>query len=55
VVLRCDLGRPVTRTWHTGVALRVALPRGTYRMRVYAHDLAGNPQSATKSGALTVY
>jgi hypothetical protein len=55
VVLRCDLGRPVTRTWHTGAALRVTLPRGTYRMRAYAHDLAGNPQSATKSGTLTVY
>ncbi len=55
VVLRCDLGRPVTRTWRTGAACRMTLPRGTYRMRVYAHDLAGNPQSATKSGTLMVY
>ena len=55
VVWRVDLGRPVTRTWCTGAAQRVTLPRGTYRMRVYAHDLAGNPQSATKSGTLTVH
>ena len=55
VVWRCDLGRPVTRTWRTGAAFRVTLPKGTYHMRVYAHDLAGNPQSATKSGTLTVY
>jgi len=55
VVWRCDLGRPVTRTWHAGAALPVTLPKGTYRMRVFAHDLAGNPQSGTKSGTLTVY
>ena len=55
VVWRCDLGRPVTCTWRTGAAFRVTLPKGTYRMRVYAHDLAGNPQSATKPGTLTVY
>jgi hypothetical protein len=55
VVWRCDLGRPVTRTWSTGGACRVTLPKGTYRMRVLAHDLAGNAQSSTKSAALTVY
>jgi len=55
VVLRCDLGHPATRTWHTGGACRVMLPKGTYRMRVLAHDLAGNAQSGTKSGTLTVY
>jgi hypothetical protein len=55
VVWRCDLGRPVTRTWSTGGACRVTLPKGTYRMRVFAHDLAGNAQSSTRSAALTVY
>ena len=54
-VQRYDLGRPPTRTWRTGTACIVRLPRSTYRMRVVAHDLAGNPQSATKSGTLTVY
>ena len=52
---RCDLGRPPTRTWRTGGACKVKLPKGAYRMRVLAHDLAGNPQSAAKSGTLTVY
>jgi hypothetical protein len=55
VVLRCDLGHPATRTWRTGGACRLTLPKGTYRMRVLAHDLAGNAQSGTKSGTLTVY
>ncbi len=55
VVWRCDLGQPVTRTWRTGGAWRVTLPKGTYRMRVLAHDLAGNAQSGTRSGTLTVY
>lgn len=55
VVWRCDLGRPVTRTWRTGGACRMTLPKGTYRMRVLAHDLAGNAQSGTRSGTLTVY
>jgi hypothetical protein len=54
-VWRCDLGRPTARAWHTAAAWRMTLPKGTYRMRVYAHDLAGNPQSGTKSGTLTVY
>ncbi|GEM_PF-4850144 len=52
---KCDLGRPPTRTWRTGGALLVTLPKGTYRMRVLAHDLAGNPQAGTMSGTLTVY
>jgi hypothetical protein len=55
VVWRCDLGQPATRMWRTGGAYRVTLPKGTYRMRVLAHDLAGNAQSGTKSGTLTVY
>jgi len=55
VVWRCDLGRPVTRAWRTGGACRMTLPKGTYRMRVLAHDLAGNAQSGTRSGTLTVY
>ena len=55
VVLRCDLGHPATRTWRTGGACRVTLPKGKYRMRVLAHDLAGNAQSGTRSGTLTVY
>jgi hypothetical protein len=55
VLLRCDLGQPPTRKWCTGAACQVPLPRGTYRMRVLAHDLAGNRQSATKSAALKVY
>jgi len=54
-VWRCDLGQPATRMWRTGGACRVTLPKGTYRMRVLAHDLAGNAQSGTKSGTLTVY
>lgn len=55
IVCRFSLGRPVTGTWHAGGACRVTLPKGTYKMRVLAHDLAGNAQSATKSGVLTVY
>ena len=55
VVYRCDLGRPVTRRWRTGGACRIDLPKGEYRMRILAHDLAGNAQSSTRSGTLTVY
>jgi hypothetical protein len=55
VVLRCGLGQARTHMWRTGGACRVTLPKGTYRMRVLAHDLAGNAQSGTKSGTLTVY
>ena len=55
VVLRCSLGQPATRAWRTGGACRMTLPKGTYHMRVLAHDLAGNAQSGTKSGTLTVY
>jgi hypothetical protein len=55
VVWRSSLGRPVTRMWRTGGASPMTLPRGTYRMQVLAHDLAGNAQSGTKSGTLTVY
>jgi hypothetical protein len=54
VVLRAGLGKPSTRVWHTGKGLVVDLPRGTYTMRVLAHDLAGNAQSKTKSGSLVV-
>jgi hypothetical protein len=50
-----NLGRPPTRAWRTGGACQVKLPKGKYRMCVLAHDLAGNAQSAAKSGALTVY
>ncbi len=50
-----DLGRPPTRAWRTAAACTVRLPRGSYRMRVLAHDLAGNPQAGTQSGTLTVY
>jgi hypothetical protein len=50
-----DLGRPPTRTWRTGGACSLTLAKGTYRMRVLAHDLAGNPQAGTRSGTLTVY
>ena len=53
-LVRYDLGRPPTRIWRTGGACTVSLPRGTYRMRVLAHDLAGNAQSGTKSAALPV-
>ena len=55
VVYRCDLGRPVTRMWRRGGACRIDLPKGAYRMRILAHDLAGNAQSSTRSGVLTVY
>jgi hypothetical protein len=54
VVHRHVLGRPSTRAWHTVSGCTVDLPRGTYKMRVLAHDLAGNAQSSTKSGVLTV-
>ena len=54
VVQRCVLGRPSTRAWHTVSGCTVDLPRGSYKMRVLAHDLAGNAQSSTKSGVLTV-
>ena len=50
-----DLGQPPTRTWRTAAGCVVRLPRGAYRMRVLAHDLAGNPQAGTQSGTLTVY
>ncbi len=52
---RYDLGRPPTRTWRTGGACTITLAKGAYRMRVLAHDLAGNPQAGTQSGTLTVY
>jgi len=52
---RYDLGGPPTRTWRTAAACTVSLPRGAYRMRVLAHDLAGNPQASAQSGTLTVY
>ena len=55
VVLKQDLGRPATRTWRTGAGFVVSLPRGTYKMRVLAHDLAGNAQASTRSGTLAVY
>jgi len=55
VVWRGALGQPPTRTWRTGAAWRVTLPKGVYRMIVYAHDLAGNAQSGTRSGTLTVH
>jgi hypothetical protein len=56
IVMRCDLGQPIMGSWRTGAACKVGLPRGTYRMRVFAHDLAGNSaQSAKTSGTLTVY
>ena len=55
VVLRGDLGQPITGAWRTGPVCKVRLPLGTYRMRVYAHDLAGNAQSSQASGTLTVY
>jgi hypothetical protein len=54
VVQRFLLGRPTTRTWHKAGGLTVTVSPGTYRMRVLAHDLAGNAQSSTKSGLLTV-
>jgi hypothetical protein len=55
VVLRRDLGQPLIGAWRTGAACRIRLPRGTYRMRVLAHDLAGNAQSVKTAGPLTVY
>jgi hypothetical protein len=54
VVLRCSLGKPQTRRWVNASGLVVNLAKGTYKMRVLAHDLAGNAQSSTKSGVLTV-
>ena len=54
-LLKYDLGRPPTRTWRTGGACTITLAKGAYRMRVLAHDLAGNPQAGTQSGTLTVY
>jgi hypothetical protein len=40
--------------WHTAPGWKISLPRGMYRMRVLAHDLAGNAQSSAQSGTLTV-
>jgi hypothetical protein len=54
VLLKVPLGKPTTRAWHTGIGLPVTLPKGVYKMRLLAHDLAGNAQSSTKSAALTV-
>jgi hypothetical protein len=54
VLLRCPLGKPATRTWVSGSGVVVSLPKGVYKMQVLAHDLAGNAQSSTKSGVLTV-
>ena len=54
VVLRSVLGTPATRRWVSSGGIAVDLPKGSYRMRVLAHDLAGNAQSSTKSGVLTV-
>jgi hypothetical protein len=54
VVLRYPLGKPATRTWVNGSGVVVSLPKGVYKMRVLAHDLAGNAQSSTKSGVLRV-
>ncbi len=54
VVLSHGLGQPVMHGWHTAPAWKISLPRGMYRMRVLAHDLAGNAQSSAQSGTLTV-
>jgi len=54
VVLSHGLGQPLMNGWHTAPAWKIILPRGTYRMRVLAHDLAGNAQSSAQSAALTV-
>jgi len=54
VVLRSFLGEPSMRTWQTGKGVTVDLPKGRYKMRVLAHDLAGNAQSSTRSAVLTV-
>jgi hypothetical protein len=54
IVLRYALGKPATRRWLNAAGVVVDLPAGTYKMRVLAHDLAGNAQSSTKSGVLTV-
>jgi hypothetical protein len=51
---RCVLGKPTTRTWHSAGGFTVKVPRGSYKMRVLAHDLAGNAQSSTRSAVLTV-
>ena len=55
LVLARDLGRPLTRIWRASPAFPVKIPRGTYKMSVLAHDLAGAAQSGTRSGMLTVY
>ena len=53
-VARYDLGRPATRAWRTGTGLVITLPKGSYKMVVLAHDLAGNPQGSVKSARLVV-
>jgi hypothetical protein len=55
VVLRQSLGQPATNAWRTGPTIVVALPKGSYKLRVLAHDLAGSAQSSTQSGTLTVF
>jgi len=54
VVLRQFLGGPRTNEWHGSPACTVRLVRGTYRMKVLASDLAGNPQSEAVAGRLNV-
>ncbi len=54
VVLKSSLGQPVTGAWLTAPPLVIGFARGSYRMRVLAHDLAGNAQAAAGSAALRV-
>ena len=51
---RYALGTPKTGLWVKSKSLTLTLPRGTYKMKVLARDLAGNPQGSTQSATLTV-
>ena len=54
VLLKASLGQPATRTLVLAPPLNIDLPKGTYKMRVLAHDLAGNSQAGTKTALLRV-
>lgn len=53
VVMTAHLGRVQVNT-RQSVAMKVAMPRGTYRLFVYASDAAGNQQSTAGHAALVV-
>lgn len=51
---RCALGGLATGRWSSSPPLAVDLPRGSYQMRILAHDLAGNAQADAGTARLSV-